>query len=240
MNRSRNAITQAPFNKKEEVYRITSPNVPGAYYLVKKNSLLSLLGNSTLTRIPTIKSMNSLVHGMKNNRMTHIGHLRSVRINLPILRSNLGGIPNHTPKQNYILKKWNENYGLVSVRDPLYGVHLNLKRISMNRITNNNLRLARREKRQNTKNTNEYHRNVAQKTIKKMVQKIIFKNLPPIWLNSNGKVIPTPANIRNNRLGGPEVLPHIYKHMNSLVNAYLRKHPNLKPHYHYRVMMIKK
>ena len=39
MNRTRNGMTQAPFNKEQEVYRIKSPNVPGAYYLVKKNSL---------------------------------------------------------------------------------------------------------------------------------------------------------------------------------------------------------
>ena len=244
MNRTRNGMTQAPFNKEEEVYRIKSPNVPGAYYLVKKNSLLSLLGNPNRTRIPTVRALNSLVHALKNNRMTHVGHLRSVRINVPIMRSNLRGIPNHTPKQNYLLQKWNENYGLVPVRDPLYGVPLNLKRISLNKINKKNLRSARLEKRQNTKNTNEYHKNVAQKMIKKMVQKIVFRNnFPHVWINSNGKVINTPANnniIRYGPQGGPEVLPHIIKHMNPFVNKYLRAHPNLKPHYYFRELFIKK
>ena len=244
MNRTRNGMTQAPFNKEEEVYRIKSPNVPGAYYLVKKNSLLSLLGNPNRTRIPTVRALNSLVHALKNNRMTHVGHLRSVRINVPIMRSNLRNILNHTPKQNYLLQKWNENYGLVPVRDPLYGVPLNLKRISLNKINKKNLRSARLEKRQNTKNTNEYHKNVAQKMIKKMVQKIVFRNnFPHVWINSNGKVINTPANnniIRYGPQGGPEVLPHIIKHMNPFVNKYLRAHPNLKPHYYFRELFIKK
>lgn len=238
-------MTQAPFNKEQEVYRIKSPNVPGAYYLVKKNSLLSLLGNPNMTRIPTVRALNSLVHALKNNRMTHVGHLRSVRINVPILSSNLRGIPNHTPKQNYLLQKWNENYGLVPVRDPLYGVPLNLKRISLNKINKTNLRSARLEKRQNIKNTNKYHKNVAQKMVKKMVQKVVFKNnnLPHVWLNSNGKVINTPANnniVRYGPQGGPAVQPHIIKHMNPLLNRYLRTHQNLKPYYYFRVMYIKK
>ena len=244
MNRTRNGITQEPFNKSGEVYRISSPVDPNAYYLVKKNSLLTLLGNNSRTRIPTITALNALIRAVNNNRMTHIGHMTLGRLDVPIKKNMLTAFRNHTPKKNYILQKWNDNYGLVPLRDPLYGRNLHLKRISFNQLTNNNIRNARTVKRNNVRQTNKFYRNQAEKLIKKMVQKIIFKNnYPNVWMNSNGREINAPLNANVNRYGrqgGPKVEPHILKHMNRLVNSYLRKNPTLKTHYIRRTIMIKK
>jgi hypothetical protein len=44
----------------------------------------------------------------------------------------------------------------VNVRDPVYGVPLKLTQISMNRLTANNIRGGRVEKRQNVRNTQEF------------------------------------------------------------------------------------
>ena len=174
-----------------------------------------------------------------NNRFTHVAHLENRRLNIPITFKLTTTFPNHTPIKNYIVQKWNEHRGMVPVRDPLYGIPLNLKRISLNKLTNSNLRSARTEKRQNTKNTNEFHRNQA----KKMVQVIIHKNGQKTWINSNGRKINAPMNsnvVYYGHQGGVNLYKYILKNMNHIINVYHRKHPNMLPHYHYREMYVKK
>lgn len=155
MNRTRNAMTLEPFtiNNNKEVYRITSPVNSSKYYLVKKSSLMSLIGNKS--RIPAIGALNSLIHAAHNKKFTHIGHF-SFGFNGPITSAMFHAFPKRTAIKNYIIRKWNNNYGRVNVRDPVYGVPLKLRQISMNRLTANNIRGARAEKRQNVRNTQEF------------------------------------------------------------------------------------
>lgn len=156
MNRTRNAITLEPFNAKnnKEVYRITSPGNASKYYLVKKKSLMSLIGNKS--RIPAINALNALVHAASNKNYTHVAHFNGINFNGPINSRVFYAFPKRTAIKNYIIRKWNNNYGRVNVRDPVYGVPLKLTQISINRLTANNLRGARVEKRQNNKNTQEF------------------------------------------------------------------------------------
>lgn len=155
MNRTRNAITLEPFNAKnnKEVYRITSPGNASKYYLVKKKSLMSLIGNKS--RIPAINALNALVYAAHNKNYTHVAHF-TWPFNGPINSRVFYAFPKRTAIKNYIIRKWNNNYGRVNVRDPVYGVPLKLTQISINRLTANNLRGARVEKRQNNKNTQEF------------------------------------------------------------------------------------
>ena len=157
MNRTRNAITLEPFNRNnnKEVYRITSPGNSSKYYLVKKKSLMSLIGNKS--RISAIYVLNALVHAAHNKNFTHVGHF-SFPFNGPITSNMLHAFPKRTAIGNYVIRKWNNNYGRVNVRDPIYGVPLKLKQISINKLTANNLRGARTEKRQNVRNKQEFNR----------------------------------------------------------------------------------
>lgn len=244
MNRTRNAITLEPFNAKnnKEVYRITSPGNASKYYLVKKKSLMSLIGNKS--RIPSVGALNALVHAASNKNYTHIGHFKGINFNGPIKPTMFNAFPKRTAIKNYIIRKWNNNYGRVNVRDPVYGVPLNLKRISMNKISKSNLRGARVESRQNVKNTQEFNRMKANKMAKKIVQKVYYRNgHPAVWINSNGNPINVPANKNVERYasqGGRSIYNMMIKHANRAINAYLRKHTNMKPHYHYRTMMLRK
>lgn len=243
MNRTKNAITLEPFtrNNKKEVYRITSPGNSSKYYLVKKNSLMSLIGNKS--RVPSVGAMNSLVHAAHNKNFTHVGHF-SFGFNGPITPNMFSAFPKRTAISNYVIRKWNNNYGRVNVRDPIYGVPLKLKQISINSLTANNLRGARQEKRQNVRNTQEFNRIKANKLSKKIVQKIMYRNgRPSIWINSNGNQINAPANKNVEyyaRQGGRSLYNMIIKHAGQAINAYHRKHPSMKPHYHYRMMMVRK
>jgi len=155
MNRTRNAITLEPFtiNNNKEVYRITSPVNASKYYLVKKSSLMSLIGNKS--RIPALNALNALVYAAHNKNFTHIAHF-SWPFNGPINSRVFYAFPKRTAIKNYIIRKWNNNYGRVNVRDPVYGVPLKLTQISMNRLTANNIRGGRVEKRQNVRNTQEF------------------------------------------------------------------------------------
>lgn len=242
MNRTKNAITLEPFTRhNNEVYRITSPGNSKKYYLVKKNSLMRLIGNRS--RIPNVGAMNSLVHAAHNKKFTHVGHF-SFPFNGPITPNMFNAFPKRTAIKNYVIRKWNNNYGRVNVRDPAYGVPLNLKRISINKISNSNIRGARVESRQNVKNTQEYNRRKANKMAKKIVQKVYYRNgHPAVWINSNGNRINVPAN-KNVELymmhGGRSLYKMMLKHANSAINSHLRKNPALKSHYHYRTMMIRK
>ena len=164
MNRTKNAITLEPFtrNNNKEVYRITSPGNSSKYYLVKKSSLMSLIGKGS--RITNLSALNSLVYAAHNKGFTHIGHFRVAPVNAPI-RSNMShAFKKRTAIANYVIRKWNNNYGRVNLRDPIYGVPLKLKQISINKLTANNLRGARTEKRQNVKNKQEYNRVKAKKS----------------------------------------------------------------------------
>jgi len=244
MNRTRNAITGEPFtrNNNKEVYRITSPVNSSKYYLVKKSSLMSLIGNKS--RISSLNALNSLVYAAHNNSFTHVGHFRVAPINAPI-RSNVShAFKSRTAINNYVIRKWNEDYGRVNVRDPIYGIPLKLKQISINTLNANNLRGARTEKRQNVKNTQEFNRLKANKLSRKIVQKVYYRNgHPSVWINSNGNPINAPANKNVERYasqGGRSLYNMIVKHAGQSINAYHRKHPALKSHYHYRVMMLRK
>jgi hypothetical protein len=205
---------------------------------------MSLIGNKS--RIPSVGAMNSLVHAAHNKNFTHVGHFQGFNYNGAIT-SNMfmfNAFPKRTAISNYVIRKWNEDYGRVNVRDPIYGVPLKLKQISINKLTANNLRGARTEKRQNVKNTQEYNRVQANKMSRKIVQKIMYRNgHPSIWINSNGNQINAPANKNVEhyaRQGGRSLYNMIIKHAGQAINAYHRKHPALKPHYHYRVMMVRK
>ena len=243
MNRTKNAITLEPFtrNNNKEVYRITSPGNATKYYLVKKKSLMSLIGNRS--RIPSVGAMNSLVHAAHNKNFTHVGHF-SFGFNGPITPNMFNAFPKRTAINNYKIRKWNNNYGRVNVRDPIYGVPLKLRQISMNKISKSNLRGARVESRQNVKNTQEFNRMKANKLSRKIVQKVYYRNgHPAVWINSNGNPINVPANKNVERYasqGGRGLYNMVLKSANRAVNAYLRKHTNMKPHYHYRTMMIRK
>jgi hypothetical protein len=245
MNRTRNAITSEPFtwnNKNKEVYRITSPANSTKYYLVKKNSLMSLIGNRS--RIPTLAALNALVYSAHNKEHTHVGHAQGFLFNGPVTPSMLHAFPKRTAINNYIIRTWNNNYGRVNVRDPIYGVPLKLKQISINKISNSNLRGARPAKRQNVRNTQEYNRMRANKMSKKIVQEVFYKNgHPSVWINSNGNRINVNANKNIEPYitqGGRNIHNMVVKHANRAVNAYHRKNPALKSHYHYRVMTLRK
>jgi hypothetical protein len=244
MNRTKNGITFEPFNRtnNKEVYRITSPSNSAKYYLVKKKSLMSLIGKRS--RIPSIGAMNSLVHAAHNKNFTHVGHVQGFIFNGPVRPNMFHAFPKRTAISNYVIRKWNNNYGRVNVRDPIYGVPLKLKQISMNKISNANLRGARTEKRQNVRNTQEYNRERANKLSRKIVQKVYYRNgHPAVWINSNGNPINVPANKNVERYGsqgGRSLFNMVIKSANRVVNAYHRKHPALKSHYHYRTMMLRK
>jgi hypothetical protein len=244
MNRTKNAITLEPFTRtnNKEVYRITSPANSTKYYLIKKKSLMSLIGNKS--RIPSLAALNSLVHAANNKQFTHVGHAQGFLFNGPVRPNMFHAFPKRTAINNYIIRTWNNNYGRVNVRDPIYGVPLKLKQISLNKISNKNLRGARTENRQNVRNKQEYNRMRANKLAKKVIQEVFYRNgHPSVWINSNGNRINVPTN-KNvewyGAQGGRNIYNMVIKHANRAVNAYHRKHPALKSHYHYRVMKLRK
>lgn len=203
---------------------------------------MSLIGNRS--RISSVEALNSLVHAAHNKEHTHVGHYQGFLFNGPITPSMFHAFPKRTAINNYIIRTWNNNYGRVNVRDPIYGVPLKLKQISINKISKSNLRGARTESRQNVRNTQEYNRIQANKLAKKTVQEIFYRNgHPSVWINSNGNPINVPANknVESYRgQGGRNVYNMVIKSANQAVNAYHRKHPALKSHYHYRMMKLRK
>jgi hypothetical protein len=203
---------------------------------------MSLIGNKS--RITNVGALNALVHAAHNKNYTHIGHFQGFNFNGPINARLFHAFPKRTAINNYVIRKWNEDYGRVNVRDPIYGVPLKLKQISLNKLTANNLRGAMREKRQNVKNTQEFNRNKANNMSRKIVQQVFYRNgHPSIWINSNGTRINVPANKNVERYesqGGRSLSKMVTTRAKQVLTAYHRKHPALKSKYHYRVMMVRK
>jgi hypothetical protein len=136
---------------------------------------------------------------------------------------------------------------MVTVRNPT-GFSQNLKLTNVNHyeLSKNNQRYLRALRRQNVKNTNEFHKTQALKLSKKMVQQLFYKNgLPNVWINSNGREINAPSTTNIENYKSPrhmlaEGYQNLLKHLKNSINIYHRTHPNLKLKYHYRQIKVRK
>lgn len=219
------------------VYKIKSPN--GQHYvLVNKNTFArNLLGRNN------INSLNRMI--LKN--LPYIARRTRNLRNTPVYF--MGPNPNHhgyfnnfVRKENYVFRKWNPPYGMTTVRGPFGPIKLT--NVNHYKLTPGNLRNLRGLRRQNVKNEQETTEKLANRLSKKMVQEVFRRNgLPSVWINSNGRKInaPSPSNINHYMMqGGRKMYPFILKSANRALSTYIRATPNLRIHFHYRMMHIKK
>jgi hypothetical protein len=188
----------------------------------------------------------------KNNVLKFIARNKQQKRNVPIYHFVENPFPNtyynnFMKKNNYVLRKYNQHRGMVTVRNPT-GFSQNLKLTNVNHyeLSKNNQRYLRALRRQNVKNTNEFHKTQALKLSKKMVQQLFYKNgLPNVWINSNGREINAPSTTNIENYKSPrhmlaEGYQNLLKHLKNSINIYHRTHPNLKLKYHYRQIKVRK